>query len=318
MTDTADPLVSVIVRTKDRPEFLQRALRSITAQTLSRWECIIVNDGGEARRVDALIAALAPHHAARVTAVHHRESRGRWKSANAGVLASRAPLITIHDDDDSWHPAFLETATGYLKENPERGAVVARIEIVWEEWHGNALAETGREVFQPHLHDLLLSDALLFNRFVPIGFVYRRSLHEDLGLYDESLPVVGDWDFNLKILAREPLEFVGENPLAFWHQRVGTDGAHGNSVITARSDHEKYDARIRDEALRAYVAENGLGLVLYLTSFIDRRFVEVEAGIRSEIAAPRRADHVAERMQRAFQRLTPWRRHHRHNDFPSG
>ena len=82
--------------------------------------------------------------------------------------------------------------------------------------------------------------------------------------------------------------------------------------------HEKYDARIRDEALRAYVAENGLGLVLYLTSFIDRRFVEVEAGIRSEIAAPRRADHVAERMQRAFQRLTPWRRHHRHNDFPSG
>ncbi|GGO66261.1 hypothetical protein GCM10010910_25320 [Microbacterium nanhaiense] len=37
---TAEPRVAVVVRTKDRPKFLDRALRNITSQTLREWECI--------------------------------------------------------------------------------------------------------------------------------------------------------------------------------------------------------------------------------------------------------------------------------------
>jgi glycosyltransferase involved in cell wall biosynthesis len=284
MSSAADPAVAIVVRTKDRPQFLERALASITGQTTSSWECVVVNDGGDPAVVDALISGVPEQDRDRFTVVHAPESRGRWKSANAGVLASRAPLVVLHDDDDSWHPRFLARAIEYLQAHPDRDGVVSRIEIVWEERSASGLVEVSREVFQPHLHDLLLSDALLFNRYVPIGFVYRRRLHEELGLYDDALPVVGDWAFNLKVLARGPLEFLGPEPLAYWHQRVSGAGVHGNSVNDARGDHEKFDALIRDEALRAHVAESGLGLVLYLTSFIDRRFVEVEAGIRREVA----------------------------------
>ena len=56
-------------------------------------------------------------------------------------------------------------------------------------------------------------------------------------------------------------------------------------MISSEGDHAYYDARIRDDALREYVDANGLGLVLYLTRFIDKRFVEVENGLRNEIAA---------------------------------
>ncbi|GLJ62129.1 MULTISPECIES: glycosyltransferase family 2 protein [Microbacterium] len=277
------PRVAIVVRTKDRPDFLRRALRSITGQTLTAWEAVIVNDGGEPAVVDALIAALPDEHRARVRAVHSETSRGRWVSANAGVLATSAPLLVLHDDDDTWHPEFLERASAYLDAHPERGGVVSRIEIVWEEQQGDRLVAVRREVFQPQLAVPTLADTLLFNRYVPIGFVYRRSLHEELGLYDDRLPVVGDWDFNLRVLARGPLEYLADEPYAYWHQRTGADGAAGNSVIESRGDHEKHDALIRDEALRAYVDEHGLGLVLYLTKFIDRRFVEVENGIRDEV-----------------------------------
>lgn len=292
--------VAVVVRTKNRPDFLARALDSICAQTLREWECAIVNDGGDAAAVDAAIAALPDEHRDKVTAVHHAESRGRWVSANAGVLATSAPLLVLHDDDDSWHPEFLARAAGYLDAHPERSGVVSRIEILWEEQQGDRFETVGREMFQPDLPVPTLADTLLFNRYVPIGFVYRRSLHAELGLYDERLPVVGDWHFNLRVLAKGPLEYLGDVPYAYWHQRTGSSGDAGNSVIDARGDHARYDALIRDEELRKHVEEHGLGLVLYLTKFIDRRFVDVENGIREEI---RRTNIVERAYRKARRRL---------------
>ncbi|GGH37512.1 hypothetical protein GCM10010921_07420 [Microbacterium album] len=280
----SEPLVAIIVRTKDRPAFLARALESITAQTMPDWECIVVNDGGDPGAVDDLLRGLPEQHRSRVRALHHQAPRGRWVSANAGVLATSAPLLVLHDDDDTWHPEFLERAVAYLDSHRGRGGVVSRIEIVWEERRGDAYVPVRREVFQPHLQVPTLGDTLLFNRYVPIGFVYRRSLHEELGLYDDRLPVVGDWNFNLRVLSRGPLDYLGDTPYAYWHQREGDKGATGNSVIALPGTHAKYDALIRDEALREYVGEHGLGLVLYLTKFMDRRFVEVEHGIRDEIA----------------------------------
>nr|WP_292726448.1 glycosyltransferase family A protein [Microbacterium sp. UBA837] len=278
------PRVSVVVRTRDRPRYLRRALKSITAQTMARWECIIVNDGGDPTEINELVSSLHTELKDRVVVIHHAESRGRWKSANAGVLVSRAEYLVLHDDDDAWDPKFLASACTYLDENPGRDGVVSRTEIRWERRIGDAFETVQSEIFQPQLQDLLLSDALLFNRYVPIGFVYRRRLHEELGLYDESLPVVGDWAFNLRVLQRGPVEFLGEEPLAFWHQRADSDGPEGNSVIGSRDTHARYDALIRDSALREYVNENGLGLALYLTKFIDSRLVDVENGVRAEVA----------------------------------
>ncbi|MCR2801727.1 glycosyltransferase family 2 protein [Microbacterium sp. zg-Y818] len=299
---TSGPLVAVVVRTKDRPHFLRRALASISAQTMPEWECVIVNDGGDPAPVEALVDELAPAHRARVRMIHSEQSRGRWKSANAGVLATSAPLLVLHDDDDSWHPRFLADATRYLDDNPDRDGVVGRIEIVWERREGDRYTAVRREIFQPELQDVLLSDALLFNRYVPIGFVYRRRLHEEVGLYDDSLPVIGDWAFNLKVLQRGALEYLGDEPRAYWHQREGDTGADANSVIGARNDHSRYDALLRDDAFRSYAREQGLGLVLYLTKFIDRRFVDVENGIRAEILANSTWNRVRDRVSRLTRR----------------
>ncbi|RGE23192.1 glycosyltransferase family 2 protein [Leucobacter sp. wl10] len=283
MSGSQTPRAAVVVRTKDRPEFLRRAIGSIAAQSLAAWEAVIVNDGGDPDGVDGIVAEWPDAVRDRIRVVHSPESRGRWVSANAGVLATTAPYLVLHDDDDSWHPDFLRRGVEYLDDRPERGGVVSRIEIVWEENRDGALVETGREMFQEHLPAPLLGDTLLFNRYVPIGFLYRRALHEELGLYDERLPVVGDWSFNLKVLVRGALEYLGDTPYAYWHQRAAASGLDGNSVIAASEDHVKHDALIRDQALREYIQEHGPGLALYLTKFVDQRFVEVENGIRDEI-----------------------------------
>ncbi|MGL4255264.1 MAG: glycosyltransferase family 2 protein [Microbacterium sp.] len=298
-----DAEVAIVVRTKDRPDFLARALASITSQTFGSWHGVVVNDGGDAAPVEALIAGLGAADRARFSVVHSPASRGRWVSANAGVLATTAPLLVLHDDDDSWHPEFLQRAVEYLHENPDRGGVVSRIEIRWERRRNGGFEVTSREVFQPRLSAPTLGDTLLFNRFVPIAFVYRRALHEELGLYDDSLPVVGDWAFNLRVLTHGPLEYLADQPYAYWHQRVDATGADGNSVIDSRGAHAATDARIRDEALREYAQREGLGLALYLTKFIDQRFVDVENGIRSDLQRWSLIRRIERRVRER------WRRH---------
>lgn len=300
--------VGIIVRTKDRPHFLARALGSITAQTYADWEAFIVNDGGDPAGVLAVVDALPAEERAKVTIIDHPASLGRWPSANAGVNAGSTPYLVLHDDDDSWAPTFLESSTAYLDAHPLAPGVVSRIEIVWEEKQGERYVETGREIFQQQLSDPLLGSTLLFNRFVPIGFLYRRTLHDEVGLYDESLSVVGDWEFNLRVMSRWALTYLDGPPLAFWHQRPAAAGIDGNSVIGAGNDHEKYDALVRDAALRQYVGENGLGLVLYLTKFIDQRFVDVESGLRRDILSGESGVVAAHRLKDTALAKLPWRR----------
>jgi glycosyltransferase involved in cell wall biosynthesis len=293
------PRVSIVVRTKNRPDFLSRAIASITAQSFEGWEAIIVNDGGDPAKVAALVAGISRSaDRERFHVIDHAESRGRWVSANAGVLTATGEYLVLHDDDDSWHQDFLARSVEYLDAHPDRQGVVSRIEIVWEREENGRFVVDEREEFQAQLTAPLLTDTLLFNRFVPIGFLYRRALHAELGLYDEKLPVVGDWDFNLKVLSRGPLEYLGDKPLAYWHQRRGATGHAANSVAGARSDHAKYDASIREEALRSWVEENGTGLVLYLTKFIDQRFVDVENGIRAQIVESSFWHRVLRRVRR--------------------
>lgn len=307
--------VGIVVRTKDRPHFLARALRSIIAQTYDDWQAFVVNDGGDPAAVAGVIGDLLEADRARVTVIDHPQSLGRWPSANAGVRAateSGAAYLVLHDDDDSWAPTFLERAAAHLDAHPLAPGVVSRIEIVWEEGSAaQGYVETGRELFQGHLHDPLLGDTLLFNRFVPIGFLYRRELHDEIGPYDESLSVVGDWAFNLKVLAKWSLEYVGDEPLAFWHQRPRSTGIDGNSVISSGAEHEKYDALVRDAALRSYAGEHGLGLVLYLTKFIDRRFVEVEEGLRRDIYSGESGVVAYRRLRESALRRLPWSRRSR-------
>ncbi|OUZ07292.1 hypothetical protein BHE97_17480 [Aeromicrobium sp. PE09-221] len=290
--DAQTPQVSIVVRTKDRPALLRRALRSITAQTFERWEAVIVNDGGDPTAVDLAIRELPEHHRQRVSALHSKTSRGRWVSANAGVLATSAPFLVLHDDDDTWDPEFLNLAVDYLDTHPERDGIVSRIEIVWEEEQDGQLVATDRTMFQGQLSEPMLGDELLLNRFVPIGFLYRRSLHEELGLYDDQLPVVGDWDFNLKVLTRGPLEYLGDTPYAYWHQRRGHSGASGNSVIAASGDHKRFDALVRDQALRRYINEYGPGLPLYLSKFIETQLRETKGRLHKELRADLRRDLV--------------------------
>ena len=101
------PRVSIVTRTKNRPALLGRAIDSALAQTLKSWEMIIVNDGGESAPVDALVKKAAKQAAGRIRVVHNKKSLGMEAASNCALKVARGEFVVIHDDDDSWQPAFL-------------------------------------------------------------------------------------------------------------------------------------------------------------------------------------------------------------------
>ena len=129
-------------------------------------------------------------------------------------------------------------------------------------------------------HDGLPGFGLQFlyrtNRAVPIGILYRRRLHELVGPYDESLPVVGDWEFNLRAAAVTEILLV-DVPLAYWSLRPQADGAEANSV-QRQAEHARFDASVRARAIRDDLQSGGRpGPYLYqahLMADLERRVID--------------------------------------------
>ena len=254
------PRVDIIMRTKNRPQFLARALDDILAQEYPHWHLIIVNDGGDP--VQAHVAQR-PGLEGRVTLLDLPESLGRGGAVTPAIEAGGSPYVAIHNDDDTWHPLFLTRTTQHL-DSTDDVAVCVRTAIVWET---AAMQETGREVLHPPMQQPTYFDLLRFNHVVPISELYRRSVFDRFG-FDQRLRSVSEWDVNLQLWRLGPVGFLDGEPLAYWHQRPSADGDAANSVIAERHSHHSHDRRVRDEALRQVRHDGDL---LFLTRFVDER-----------------------------------------------
>jgi glycosyltransferase involved in cell wall biosynthesis len=280
----ADGRVAVVVRTKNRPVLLNRALENILGQSYQDFSIAVVNDGGDPAPVDALAQGYGHLPAGKLTVIHHPQSKGMEAATNAGIAASASQYVAVHDDDDRWHPDFLLKTVGLLDGKTTAQGVAVRTNVVYEEVRDGAIVETGSFAYWPDLQAITLTDMLRINRIVPISFLYRRSVHEHIGFYNEELDVVGDWEFYLRFLQAYPMELLDDEPLAFWCQRPAASGDMGNSVIAAADEHAKFDSLVRDAFLRREAGRTGVGYLLYLAQLSGQ---QEEAAAEARVLADR-------------------------------
>ncbi len=88
----SEPLVSIIVRTKDRPKLLKRALQSIAAQTYRPIEVVLVNDGGCDLDVEELRTILGD-----VSLSYRRleKNMGRAHAGNVGIETYKEANMSV-------------------------------------------------------------------------------------------------------------------------------------------------------------------------------------------------------------------------------
>lgn len=277
------PKVAVITRTKDRPLLLERAIQSVHNQTMRDFIHVIINDGGDPRVVDELIQKYEDLIDGRVKVIHNKASHGMEAASNKAIKSVDSTFIAIHDDDDSWHPDFLKRTTQHLEGANTKGVVVTTDKID-EKIENNKVEIIEQSRWLPEVRTISLYGQLTENYATPITFVYRRDVYDEIGYYDESLAVAGDWDFTLRFLRQFDIDFlVTDEALAYYHHRPQSTGIDQNSVfLDSGLRHEQNITKIMNKYLRQDLNDGSLGLGYCLNSArsIQKQFNELKKSIK--------------------------------------
>jgi glycosyltransferase involved in cell wall biosynthesis len=303
-----DSLVAIITRTKNRTLLLDRCIRTVLAQTSSTWIHVIVNDGGDPAAVENLVAPYQEQYAGRLTIIHNEHSRGMEAASNIGIRASRSRYLVILDDDDTWDPTFLQEMVLALEADTWQGTrgIFCHTEIIYEQIHGTQILETGRKDFNGWLKSIDLLRLFSWNRFTPVCFLFERAALEEVGLFDETLPVNGDWEFNIRFLVKFDIA-VYPKYLAFWHQRPKARPGLGNSVIADSDLHELYRSRLVNKWLRRSLQRGttdfgelfSFAMILEYEHTMDTRFYHFGKRFQKNIV-----DRLYSGIRRLFRRET--------------
>ncbi len=242
-------VVGIVLRTKDRPILLRRALQDICKQSFSEWNLVIVNDGGDFTLTQKIFNEFSHHLNDRACLIHNPTSQGIESASNQAIRKLNTRYIAIHDDDDTWAPEFLQETVNYLMQtdDPSVKGVVTKTELIIETLHDSSYTDIHREEFNPSVKDIKLSSLLEENLFPPISFVYDRSVFATLGAYREDLPVLGDWEFNVRFVNHYNIGLIPKT-LAYYHQRPDeVTSSYGNTVRRDDRLHRTYESILHEE-----------------------------------------------------------------------
>jgi len=248
--------VAVITRTMDRPLLLRRVCESVLAQTYRNWLMVIINDGGDAEAVEQVLAPYGPAFEGKLQVIHNPVSLGMEAASNAGLRACDSEFAVILDDDDTWHPEFLHESCAVLMDtgNAWMGGVVCHVRLVQERIEGGNILFEKESDYNSWLTAVTLDRILAENHIATCSFMYRRALLDEIGWYNETLPVLGDWEFIIRFLLAAEIGVI-PRVLAFYHRRTDLQGASYDNSVYGHTM-QVFDAFSRNDALRQAFLKN--------------------------------------------------------------
>lgn len=188
--------VSVIISTYNRKKIIGRAVDSVLGQTRSADEIILVDDGSS-DNTDQLIKEKYPD-----IKYIWQENRGIGHARNTGISQARGIWIAFLDSDDEWLPSKLINQLKALQHQPDYK--ICHTNEIW--------VRNGKRVNPMKKHEK--SGGLIFKNCLPLciispsSVIIHRSVFEDHGLFDESLPVCEDYDLWLRFCAFLPILYL--------------------------------------------------------------------------------------------------------------
>lgn len=207
------PTIAVVIPVYNGALYIAEALESVFAQTLPATEVFVIDDASTDSTPEILQS-----YGDRIRVLRNEKNVGQGASRNRGVRATISPYIAFLDADDYWAPLHLEQLYNVLNLEPSVSVVFCRManvgikKSIWPETRH--LAEWGEpiDVFLPLMREQFI---------MPSASLIRRSLHEELGGFDETRPF-GSEDSDYYCRAAVHHLFVGLlEPTIFYRWHMG-------------------------------------------------------------------------------------------------
>jgi len=193
------PLISVIIPSYNRANFIKRSLNSVFEQSYKNFEIIVVDDGS----TDDTENFIKNYPDRRIRYIKHTENRGVPSARNTGIKAARGEYITFLDSDDEIYPKKFEIQINRLRDLPDSYGLI---------YSGYSLFINSTD---EHVMDIVpeeydnICDALLKRCIFAVHTpLVRKICFEKCGLFDESLPGCEDWDMWIRLSQHYEFTFV--------------------------------------------------------------------------------------------------------------
>ncbi len=198
------PLVSILIRTCDRPAWLRQALNSVAAQTYRPLEVVVVEDGPPNSRF--IVAEFEDRLAIRYQATGKK--MGRARAGNLALEHATGEYLNFLDDDDLLFADHVEV----LVDAAQQGQVRAAYALSWETHTEviDAAAARYRETMHLTRHRQPFNRVILWHHnFLPIQAVlFERSLFRQYGGFDPQLDQLEDWNLWTRYTLADDFVFV--------------------------------------------------------------------------------------------------------------
>lgn len=214
-------MVSIIIPTYNRAHFLKTALDSVLNQSFRDFEVTVIDDGSTDGTQELVRSYREPIKYIPIS--HSGVSRAR----NIGIKMAEGEWISFLDSDDYWLPQKLKRQILFLKENP--GYRICHTDEIWIK-NGIRINQGKKHkrysgwFFLPSLHLCLIS---------PSTVMIKRDTFDKVGMFNESLEFVEDYDLWLRISCHFPVGYIEE-------KLVVKVGGHGDQLSKKIEGIEKY------------------------------------------------------------------------------
>jgi glycosyltransferase involved in cell wall biosynthesis len=191
------PEVSVIIPTYNRSERLVRAVQSVLDQSFRDLEILVVDDGS----TDDTEAHLVPYGTS-ITYMRQGVNRGVSAARNRGIEHANGTWIAFLDSDDYWLKEKLHVQMEFLHRTPN--AVACQTEEIW--------IRRGRRVNPKKIHKKpsgeIFQQSLQLCLVSPSSVILKRSVFDEIGVFDETLEAAEDYDLWLRISCKHPIHLI--------------------------------------------------------------------------------------------------------------
>ena len=209
-SDQTPLLVSIVIPCYNYGRYVEEAIASVLAQTLTSREIFVIDDGSTDPATLAVLDRLGAQGQVQVI---RQDNQGLPAARNTGIAAARGEYVCCLDADDSLAPTYLELAIALMECDRSVGFAYS-----WVEFFGDVNQVWEARDFDP--------EVALIGNFTSVAAVFRRDDWETIGGYS---PVMQggfeDWEFWLRLASLGRRGCVINHPL-FRHRRHGRTMTH--------------------------------------------------------------------------------------------
>ena len=241
------PLVSVVMPTYNRADYIGYSIISVLTQSLGDFELLVVDDASD-DRTGKVVYDFAD---TRVRYCRNDVNLGMPKNLNVGIRAARGRYIVVCHDHDLFERNVLQKMVSLLESQPCVGMVHAGIAMI---------DKAGQKTGRVHVSEWdRVTPGKEWLRFMLSSFhcpvcanaMVHREVYDRIGLYDPQYGFVADVEMWMRMSRHYDIGYLCE-PLVLVRERDDNHPLYGRSGWSMAEGVMKIHRKYRNELRRSW------------------------------------------------------------------